>query len=64
MPRKAKPAADVQARQDARAAELRKDIADRIAGIRPANSPPKTPREITDEAAERKWAAAKRRKKR
>ena len=49
--------------QRARARELRSLIRDLAAGDPRGEAPPKTPREITDEAARRKMAAAKRAKR-
>jgi len=40
--------------QRKRVAELRKLIGELTSGVRPPDAPPKTPREITDEAARRK----------
>jgi hypothetical protein len=64
--RRAKPAAvppPPSSAQRTRAAELRSLIRDIAAGTPGAAAPPKTPREITDEAASRKMAAAKRAKR-
>ena len=65
MAKKAKPAAipAPTTAQRARAAELRSLIRDIAAGDPRGEAPPKTPREITDEAARRKMAAAKRAKR-
>lgn len=46
--------------QIARAARLRSRLGDAAAGGAPA--PPKTPREITDEAARDKWARLRKQK--
>ena len=48
--------------QRKRVAELRKLIGELTSGVRPPDAPPKTPREITDEAARRKWLREKKRK--
>ena len=64
--RKAKPAAvppPPSSAQRARASELRSLIRDLAAGDPQGEAPPKTPREITDDAARRKMAAAKRAKR-
>jgi len=50
-------------KQKERAAELRSLIRDIASGDPAGEAPPKTPREITDEAARRKLAAARRRKR-
>jgi len=47
-----------------RASTLRGLIEEIAAGIRPADAPPRSPREITDDAARKKMAAAKKRKRR
>ena len=65
MAKKAKPAAvpPPSSAQRERAQEIRSLIQELIAGDPRADAPPKTPREITDEAARRKMAAAKRAKR-
>ena len=45
--------------QRKRAAGLRKLIGELTSGAPPAGAPPKTPREITDQAARRKWLREK-----
>ena len=45
--------------QRKRAAGLRKLIGELASGTPPADAPPKTPREITDQAARRKWLREK-----
>lgn len=65
MPRKARASAIPQpsSAQRERARELRSLIRDLAAGDPRGEAPPKTPREITDDAARRKLAAAKRAKR-
>ena len=48
--------------QATRAERLRSMIRKISVGVEPANAPPKTPREITDEAARKKWEAAQKKR--
>ena len=64
MARKPNPAATPQPTQAqvSRAARLRSRIQDISSGVRPAGAPPKSPREMTDEAARRKWEEEQKKK--
>jgi hypothetical protein len=66
MPKKPKAAVPPQpsAAQKARAASLRSLIQDIASGVKPAGAPPMTPRELTDEAARRKWESERKKGKR
>jgi len=58
MPKKPPPREPKTAQVD-RAFRLRQLIRGIESGKRPADAPPKTPREITDEAARKKWEEEK-----
>jgi hypothetical protein len=66
MPKKPKAGAlpEPSAAQKERAASLRGLIKDIASGVRPADAPPETPRELTDEAARRKWELERKKGKR
>jgi hypothetical protein len=65
MPKKPKPAAfpEPTPAQRERAASLRSLIKDIASGVKPADAPPRTPREITDAAARRKWESERKKGK-
>ncbi len=66
MPKKPKAAAlpEPSPAQKERAASLRGLIKDIASGAKPADAPPETPRELTDEAARRKWESERKKGKR
>ena len=66
MPKKTKVAAlpEPSSAQKERAASLRGLIKDIASGAKPADAPPETPRELTDEAARRKWESERKKGKR
>ena len=66
MPKKPKAAAlpEPSPAQRERAASLRSLINDIASGVKPADAPPETPRELTDEAARRKWERERKKGKR
>jgi hypothetical protein len=66
MPKKPKASAfpEPSPAQKERAAGLRSLIKDIASGAKPADAPPQTPRELTDEAARRKWESERKKGKR
>ena len=65
MPKKPKPAAppEPSPAQRERAASLRGLIRDIASGEKPAGTPAATPREMTDDAARRKWERERKKSK-